>query len=363
MNCSILAQFQIVLLIFISISAKSQVEISGVIKNSKTDKPIPHVEVFISGTTVGCISNENGEYSLSLPYIPCTLIADHVSFGSYVKNLKGNEKVLNIKLKPEINKLHEITVTSKNKRKKNLKFFYARFVRKNKNKIEILNDSVLQFKVTENEFVAFTKEPLIIINKILGYKIKVRMQGFRVYRSLTPGGRRLPLHDLMGMEYAQLSGYFYYEPLMSSSAKELLEYKNNRLLYYFGSDRHFFKSLYDQKLTENGFEIKAYTNHDPSSVISEVKNYDPGFGGKNYSLLADSIMVIYRFGQNRYPKPYFAQNKLKRIYAEESKIYGSPDIFTLWQNGTSPDLKLTIIGPLAPGTNFVNTLPKDFTPL
>lgn len=336
--------------------------ISGTVTD-KSGNPIAFADVFISGTTIGTATNKYGNFVIKPPFFPCTLIADHVSFNPFVKNLKGDENEISIKLNDANIELSEIEIKGTSNRKKNLTFFYSRFIRNKKNKVEILNDSVLRFKVSNNEFLAYTHEPLIIINKILGYKIKIRIQGFKVYRALSPGGRRLPLNDLMGMEYAQLSGYFFYEPLETDSEKELENYKNNRLRYYFGSDRHFFKSLFDNTLDKNGFEIKPFANQDPSTVISEVKNYSSGLGGKNYSLVADSIKVIYRFGgQHRFPKSHYSENKLKRIYAEESRIYGSPTIFTIWENGTSPDLNLTVVGPLAPGTNFVNSLPKDFSP-
>jgi len=166
LHCTLLAQA--------TISKSEEFILSGTVINSETRKPIPHAEIFISGTTRGCISDMQGNFILEVPYIPCTLVADHISYESFITPIVNKNEVLEITLKTNVFSIEEVKISGKNKRKKNLRYFYSYFIRKNKNKFEVLNDSVLYFKSDKKEFVAYSNEPLIIINKILGYKTKLR---------------------------------------------------------------------------------------------------------------------------------------------------------------------------------------------
>jgi len=360
------AFFNVIFLLFIlNSTAQTKNTITGVITEATSGKPIPHVEVFISGTTIGTTTNKKGKFSLKVPFFPCTLVADHVSYDSFVKNIDGSEHEFQINLKPSLFAVQEIKVAGKNNRKQNLKFFYSRFIRENKKKIEVVNDSVLLFKSNRNEFIAYSREPLIIINRILGYRIKLSLISFRIYRTEFPGGREIPLKNKKGMEYGQISGYFYYKPIETNSLKEKLKYQRNRRKFYFGSDRHFLKSVYHNNVEEEGYEMQIYPKRKDLNGFKEYKNYANKNGGKNFLMDADSIKVTYKYGKDGYPFTYKTDKKsitYKSFYSETSKIYRKGNFFTIWENGTSPNLNFVIVGPLAPGTNFANQLPKDYSP-
>jgi hypothetical protein len=336
--------------------------ISGIITDATTGNPIPHVEVFISGTTIGTTTNEKGNFTLNAPFFPCTVVAEHVSYDSFVKNLDGNENELQIKLKPSIIEVAEIKIAGKSNRKQNLKFFYSRFIRENKKKFKILNDSILLFKKNENEFIAYSTEPLVIINKILGYKIKLKLISFRIYRTEFPGSMEIPLKNKKGMEYGKLSGYFYYEAIKSNSLREKLEYERNRRRFYFGSDRHFLKSIYDSNVEEQGFEMQVYPEGKDLLGFKVFKNYDKGDDRKNFLMDADSIKITYKFGKDRYPYPYENTKNSTVFNTETSKIYRTGNILSIGADGTSPDACFVIVGPMAPGTYFANSLPRDYSP-
>ena len=102
--------------------------LSGNIIDTKTLKPIPHVEVFISGSTSGCITDSLGNFNLKIPFFPCTLVADHVAYESFITTLEKQKEKLKIALSPSLFSISEISVSGKNKRKRNLRFFYSRFI-------------------------------------------------------------------------------------------------------------------------------------------------------------------------------------------------------------------------------------------
>jgi len=336
--------------------------LSGQVIDSKTSQPIPLAEIFISGTTKGCISDQNGYFNLKVPFFPCTLVADHVSYDSFITALDGSKNNLEILLKSTVVSIDEIKVTGKSNRKRNLRFFYSHFIIKHKNKIEILNDSVLYFKSDKKEFIAYTNEPLIIINKILGYKTKLTIKKFQVTRAKYPNGPRLKLKSPSGSDYLQILGVYYYEDLKTNSLQEMLTYKKNRRLRYFGSERHFLKSVYQGNSKQQGFQLEIFPKNQNLKGIRKIENFDLGFGGKNFFFDCDSIKVTYRFGKGRYPYNYSLQDQTSSPSSEVSTIYRSNAFFTLRENGTTPDVNMIVVGPMTSVKNLANSLPMDYDP-
>jgi len=336
--------------------------LTGQVIDSKTKKPIPLAEIFISGTTRGCISNQNGEFNLKVPFLPCTLVADHVSYDSFITPLDGSKNKLEILLKSTVVSIDEVKITGKSNRKKNLRFFYANFLRKDKNKIEILNDSVLYFKSDKKEFIAYTNEPLIIINKVLGYKTKLTIKRFRVIRPAYPYGPKLKLNSSVGSYNLQILGVYYYEELKTNSLQEMLTYKKNRRLQYFGSERHFLKSVYQGNSKQQGFQLEIFPKNQDLKGIRKIENFDMGYGGINYFFDCDSIKVTYRFGKGRYPYNYSLQDQTSSPNSEVSTIYRSNAFFTLRENGTTPNVNMIVVGPMTSVKNLANSLPMDYDP-
>lgn len=342
-------------------SNKNQI-ITGQVFDSKTKKPIPHAEIFISGTTSGCISDSLGNFVLRVPFFPCTLVADHVAYESFVKPLINNNTELKIELSPSNFEINEVSITGKNKRRKNLRFFYSQFLLNTKKKIEIPNDSVLYLSRSNKEFIAYTNEPLIIINHELGYKIKLTIKRFSVIKSEYPNGPQIPLKSVIGTNYIRSTGYYYYEPLETNSPNKIVEYQQNRRTHYLGSLRHFMKSIYSNTHQQEGFTLNIYPNNRKLEGVKSVKHFDNGTAGRKYIIDCDSIKVTYTFGKGRYPYTYTMLEKSNNFNSELTTIYRSNYIFTLFENGISPDFDFVVSGKMA-NINFIaNSLPQDYSP-
>jgi hypothetical protein len=343
------------------VCGNQEMVVSGTITDVNTNKPIPHVEVFISGTTRGCISNSSGKYSLKLPFAPCTLVAEHVSYNSFVKNIEGGTGELNIGLTPKNVSIGEVKVMGKSNRKRNLKYFYSHFTNKDRSKIKILNDSVLYFKMDKYEFSAFTNEPLIVVNKNLGYKIKVTIKEFGVKRIKYPDRISLPLKSSQGYEFVHVIGYYYYQELEATPIEQEV-YKRNREQHYFGSTRHLLKSVYDDDLAKQGFELKTYPQKSGSMYgLREVKSLGENRGLKNFIIHGDSLQVTYTFDKNRQPFNK-ASNNSPYYKSETSTIRRTNSTFTVRENGKSTNAILDISGPLTRGSNMANSLPDNYFP-
>lgn len=334
--------------------------LTGSIIDASTKKPISYSEVFISGTTKGCISDSLGKFRLTVPFFPCVLVADHVAYDSYIKILQEPANSINIQLNPSNYSIQEISVSAKNKRKKNLRYFYSRFIKEDRNKIKILNDSVLNFQRTEMDFVAKSKEPLIIVNYLLGYKIRVILEDFSVYSLDKPNGKRIPLNSLNGGDVLQLTGYYYYEPLVANSLKKQEYYERNRREAYYGSYRHFLKSIYDKDHEEQGFIIDHFQNNS-FAIFVEINEEQTGRHLKKYRILADSLKVTYHFDEKKYPISIEHLEGRYYMYMRESMIYPTSESFYVRANGTSPKLTFVING-LMVLKSFTNSLPDDYEP-
>ncbi|WP_297098114.1 carboxypeptidase-like regulatory domain-containing protein [uncultured Draconibacterium sp.] len=353
------ARFSLSLLFFciLSISVFAQQTINGQITDAETDLPIRHAEVFVSGTTVGCITDSQGKFSLQPPMRPFVLIADHVAYESAVVPITGEENV-NLKLNPATITIGEINVSARNKRKKNLRFFYSHFIEEDRNKIEILNDSVLIFNRDEMKFVAKTNEPLIVLNHILGYKIKIILEEFSVIAFDGPNGKQLPLNSMNGREVTEFTGYYYFEPLENYSSEKAENYRVNRHDAYYGSCRHFLKSIYDNDLEMQGFKIETLSP-ESETAFYEIGEYDDHT--KEYVISADSLKVCYRFDKKGFPVPEEELSSGKVYSQKISVIHSTNESFLIRENGTSPRLPFIIEG-LMTIKSIVNSLPEDYTP-
>jgi len=160
-------------------------------------KPIPLVEVFISGSTFGSITNEEGKFELETSYLPCQLVASHISYAPYNKLIDFESRTdLFIRLIPYQHEIKEITVESKSRRKDN-KGIIVESMRRRKDNMElfkrgflgwddiannctILNDSVLSFKWDSLVFTASAYQPVLLDNPKLGYRIKIILKNFKL---------------------------------------------------------------------------------------------------------------------------------------------------------------------------------------
>ena len=335
-------------------------EVSGVVFDSITGEPIPYVEIFVSGTTIGCISNSQGKYKIKLPFVPCVMVADHVSYGPFIAVIKENFNFLNIKLLPSVKSIEEVSVLGKDKRKQNLRFFYTHFIGNEKSKIRILNDSILFFNKTENEFNAYSNEPLIIINKKLGYQIKLILKQFLVHKVEQPNGKQIALDSSLGTAEIKTIGFYHYENLPDVFPDKYDKYEENRRSYYFGSIRHFQKAIYNGNLADEGFRIIHYPLSD---TIQDVFVFDNdkisnNANEKSFYIKGDSIKVVYNYMFGRYPVRVDDENI---PYQEESIIYPSGEISKIRSNGTSDNINFMVKGAMAP-RSFAHSLPDDYVP-
>jgi len=223
--------------------------IYGIVKDSETGEALSNVHVFLSGTTVGTTTDSTGSFSFH-PRISgkFTISFSYVGYNpeSYIIHLNGETGFhkYEVNLSKTTIGLDSIEVTASNKKwLKDLNEFEEQLLGKSDHSKHtyINNPWVLEFTRDKSDrLYARTKSPLDIVNKSLGYKIKL---------------------NLLEFEWARVDSRFMYlarvrfEPLsvFDESVQNRWEYRRENS--YKGSFEHFLKSLYHSRVRKEGFRI------------------------------------------------------------------------------------------------------------
>lgn len=231
--------------------AQERNRISGTVINATTHQPIASASIFISGTTSGTMSNASGHFVLN--NVPAKgsfeLVISSIGFNTYVHPYNADTLPLTLRLNmtPKATELESVVVEpwEKDGWAKWGKLFTESFVgtvAASKN-CEIKNKKALRFRFSRktNVLIAVADEPLIIENKALGYRIKYTLEDY-----------------ICNMKERTLLyvGYTLFEDMVEAGEKVPRRLASNRKHAYNGSIMHFMRSLYNNTLAQDGFEVQ-----------------------------------------------------------------------------------------------------------
>ncbi|CAM1346280.1 carboxypeptidase-like regulatory domain-containing protein [Tenacibaculum crassostreae] len=235
-----------ILYLFFSTLIFSQVHVQGNVV-SNTNEPLEGASVYFNNTTIGSITNSEGNFELKAKEGSYTLV---VSFLGYkTKQLQvtsiNNTQRINIKLEEEDNLLNEVVIKKivyDDTWKYNLSQFKQAFLGRSKlaSECKIINEKDIYFDYNPktNTFKTFCKQPLQIKHQGLGYKITYDLAEFTLQNN-----------------QLFFSGYAKYENLKSFIKNK---WRKNRLETFNGSQMHFLRSLLSQNLKKDGFVINQF---------------------------------------------------------------------------------------------------------
>lgn len=249
--------------------------ISGSVIDADTGKPMQSVSVFIAGTTFGTTSGVDGTFLLD--YVAngsSQLVFAHLGYKTENRNV--SEIPLNQPLKVELQiksqQIPAVSVFAKDSnRKKNMEEFLIGFLGDSEfgKKCTILNPNVIHLvrkplpgKIGQNQLIAYADSALIIENKLLGYTIRYTLETFSLSKY-------------------QISFYGY--PLFLDNLDRFRNHEKileNRERAFQGSQMHFFRSLTNKTLQENGFMIFKVGIEGNLGMLSNA-----------YGLMSDSVFV------------------------------------------------------------------------
>ena len=240
-----------------SITATAQLAINGKVINEQSGLPVPGASIYFNGTSVGTNSNNSGEFSISSVNVLNTeLIVSCVGYETIVVKINGEEiknKKLVFKLQVKEQQLREVLIMPDATRKRWLAIFKENFLglTEEATRSNIVNMKDIYFTKGDgkNEFKAYSDTPLVIINKMLGYKISFELVDFS-------------FDEETGRTY--FYGYTRYEEMGDKS-----KWIKNRRRCYYGSTMHFYRSLIANDLNNQGYKIY---------LVKQVKVAAPAIG-------------------------------------------------------------------------------------
>ncbi len=213
----------------------------------ENSKSIFNVTIYVDGSTIQTKTNNQGNFELNLPNGQYNLIARADMFENYILVINTNQKQnYTIVLEPEIIALQEAKVKSISK--KDWEYYYQTFLKlflgtneaAKKTKIENPKDLRFSYDNKAKILTAYSRNPLQITNNYLGYKIEYDLVDFNVdFKS----------------NYALTLGTALFTDLNVDSV-ESKKWKENRNKSYLGSINHFIKAVYDEKIEQEGYDVK-----------------------------------------------------------------------------------------------------------
>jgi hypothetical protein len=249
----------------------------GKVVDQATDSAIYNAAIFFNGTSNGTLSDRNGFFEIDISgyrNMPLTINA----LGYYSVSITDFTSDKVIFLSPKLHELNEVVISEKkakrnlSARKRNLEIFRTQFLGStfNARNCEILNESDIYLSFNGPGIKAFAYKPLQIRNKSLGYSIIYFLDRFE-YNGRT-GSLTL------------LGNIIFKDEISSLEEDQRSKIERRRVDTYLGSRMHFFRSLWENTLKENDFQL---------SIITKEKIMD--FSGNkpdDYPLVyeSDSIM-------------------------------------------------------------------------
>lgn len=96
-----------------------QVQVTGIVRDSQTQEPLPGVNIVVVGTTIGVVTDMEGKYTINVPSENSVLEFSFVGYVSQKVEI-GGRKVIDIALSTDIKSLEEIVVVGYGVQKKKL---------------------------------------------------------------------------------------------------------------------------------------------------------------------------------------------------------------------------------------------------
>ena len=340
------------LLLFSSYLCFSQ---GRLLKGRVTDinsKPVISASVFLSNTSSGTKTNDQGYFQLTVPEGKFDLVVSSIGYETFTRPLEaGTLSELSVKLQPKAAELENIVIEpfEKDGWQKWGRFFIENFIGTSAvaGKCEIKNAKAIRFRYSKskNLLTAIALEPLIIENKALGYRLEYQLELFS--------------YDFKST-YLSYLGYPFFQELGGGRSKSK-KWEKAREEVYYGSMMHFMRALYRNKIKEEKFEVRTMEklpNIEKERVkIANQANY------KTTKTAAGVIqMSVINADSAAYYQKILSQDDVKRIIGQHL-LPGDSIAFAIDNLTAGLEFKnyLLVIYPKQAPPEYIQRFPKSST--
>ncbi|MDN3658059.1 carboxypeptidase-like regulatory domain-containing protein [Ferruginibacter paludis] len=337
-NCKINLLFFIALFAG-ALSAVAQTVIRGKVVNEATAQPLQGASIYFNNTSIGTSSNAEGVFSIPLPAMEnAELIISSVGYERLVykpdaSTIQHNTIVFKLAQKAE--QLKDVLILTDAVRKKYLAIFEKEFlgITEEASRSSIQNKKDIYFTNggSKNSFKAYSDTPLVITNRMMGYKISFELVEF--------------FYD----EQSGRTSYYGYTRFDEMGVKN--KWKKNRQHCYYGSTIHFYRALISNRLKEENYHIyliKPVRMTNDTSKKSSREEMDMAYevtaaqiisadtsNTSNYNVVIPGKLMV-QYGKNPSSKSYLSKNTFLQG--------GLPVGFRAYVTVTSPAISLNNAG-------------------
>lgn len=228
----------------------AQSTITGQVVRADNKEPIPGSSVFISNTSRGTVTGSDGRFELHLlPVGKYELVISSVGFETSVYTFSSEQLPLKLRVEMDVKvrELPNVTVEPSIEEgwdKWGLTFT-DNFMGATPNaaNCEIRNKSKIKFRFYKksNRVIAYCDEPLEIVNRALGYRIKYQLEDFEVKFT---------------ERWSRFMGYVLFEDMDGYRSKVRKRWQRARDEAFYGSMMHFWRSVYAGNVDQEGFAMR-----------------------------------------------------------------------------------------------------------
>lgn len=274
--------------------ARDSIVIHGHVQDGETGKPLPRTHVFIPESMTGTVTDSSGHFRLEdITPGPKRFYVSRVGYETQDLLLQldpGHTMSLTVDLKKKVIEGPPVTVSAHRDVEwyERLRRFERLFVGESRmaDKCTLMNPEVLEFETKWwGKFEARADKPLIIENRALGYQLKYFLTEFEEQGNIV-----------------RWDGEPFFEELIPRDSLEAARWRQNRLLAYRGSLRHFLRALLADRVEEEQFDIyrmpraRAFRYVGRADRLPTSRNYilKPGPDSTHLLNASAPLEVIYR---------------------------------------------------------------------
>ncbi|MCU7552182.1 TonB-dependent receptor [Chitinophagaceae bacterium LB-8] len=96
----------------LSIQLFAQVQLTGTVRNSSNSDLIPSASITVKGTMLGTLTDDNGNFKLTVPKLPVVLVVSSVGFMPMELNIENGASAIKVSLKPGAALGEEVVVSA-----------------------------------------------------------------------------------------------------------------------------------------------------------------------------------------------------------------------------------------------------------
>ncbi|PWN08253.1 carboxypeptidase-like regulatory domain-containing protein [Rhodohalobacter mucosus] len=240
--------------------------ITGLVVDEATGEPLQGVNVYLSFTTQGDATDEDGRYSFRTPLTGnFELVFSMIGFEMQKRSISIREDSGTLQFNAEMTEdpveLGEVEVRADNSEwLRNFAQFKEEFLgtTSNASDAEIENRWMIDFdRNDDGELVASAEEPVRILNHALGYELTADLDDFSWNLFEGTGQYRVTVR---------------FEEMETESGRQARRWRRARENAFEGSLRHFLLSLYEGELSQNQFELVRMNTQRETRIYSVGRN-------------------------------------------------------------------------------------------